>query len=345
MVHVAEADQALNQAQIDPQKRPFYDRWFLRFINDPRDLPFVHLMIQCAICAGAGLSLFFVKEHFWWYAVAYWALWGLWVLDRFILMLHCTSHRRLFKSKYRIMNHVIPWLLGPFFGETPETYFAHHMGMHHPENNLLTDLSTTMKYRRDRLSDWLVYFIKFFLFAMIELPIYHVKKGNAKMAVRLLVGEVSFWTVAFVLAFVNLKASLAVFVIPLCVVRVLMMAGNWAQHAFVDLSDPANAYKNSITCINSRYNRRCFNDGYHIHHHINARCHWSDYPHEFKDNMQTYGKEDAIVFEGVDFFMVWAMLMLKRWDALAKRFVQLPGAPQRSHEEIVALLKSRSQPA
>ncbi len=34
------------------------------------------------------------------------------------------------------MNHVIPWLLGPFFGQTPNTYFAHHMGMHHREENL-----------------------------------------------------------------------------------------------------------------------------------------------------------------------------------------------------------------
>ena len=48
------------------------------------------------------------------------------------------------------------------------------------------------------------------------------------------------------------------------------------------------------------------------------------------------------MFEGIDFFQVWAYLMLKRYDALAKRFVELRETP-RSHEEIVALLKTRTQ--
>jgi hypothetical protein len=126
-------------------------------------------------------------------------------------------------------------------------------------------------------------------------------------------------------------------------VRLLMMAGNWGQHAFVDASDPANAYKNSITCINSRYNRRAFNDGYHIYHHVKARAHWTELPAEFRDNLATYAREDAIVFEGIDFFMVWAYLMLGMWKTLAKHFVRIPGAPERTEAEVIAFLKSRVQ--
>ena len=320
------------------------DRAFAGLINDPRDLPFVYLILQCATVAALGVGLFFVDAYFWWFAVAYWVLWGAWVMDRFILMLHCTSHRILFKREYRALNKVIPWVLSPFFGETPETYFTHHMGMHHPENNMHTDLSTTLPYQRDRMSHWLHYFGKFFFFTAIDLSRYHFSKGNRKLAVRTMVGELSFWLLAATLLFVNWQATVVVFVAPLVLVRILMMAGNWAQHAFVDGEDPENPYRNSLTCINTRYNRRCFNDGYHIHHHVNARCHWRDYPGEFEDNRETYGRHDAIVFDGIDFFEVWVLLMLRRYKTLAQRFVRLPGAPDRTEAEIITFLKSRLKP-
>jgi fatty acid desaturase len=143
------------------------------------------------------------------------------------------------------------------------------------------------------------------------------------------------------LLWLDWRATLVVLLLPLLSVRILMMIGNWGQHAFVCQEQPENPYRNSITCINTRYNRRCFNDGYHIHHHVHARCHWSDYPAEFEANREEYGRHDAIVFDGVDFFQVWVLLMLGRWATLARRFVQLPGAPERSQVEIIDFLKSR----
>jgi len=74
-----------------------------------------------------------------------------------------------------------------------------------------------------------------------------------------------------------------------------MMAGNFAQHAFVDAAQPENPYRNSLTCINSTYNRRCFNDGYHIGHHVKATRHWTEMPADFIANRERYAQEDAIV--------------------------------------------------
>ena len=328
-----------------PRVETALDRTLAALIHDVRDLPFVYLMLQCAAVALAGVGLFAVRdERLWYLAPVYWAVWAFGVLDRFILMLHCTSHRTLFKKQFAWMNQLIPWALGPFMGETPETYFAHHMGMHHPENNLPDDLSSTMKYRRDSLLHWLSYYGDFILFGLPRLIGYHARKKNQKLMLRAAVGELSFIAVAAGLMAVNWRATLVVFVIPVVVVRLLMMAGNWGQHAFVDASDPANPYKNSITCINSRYNRRAFNDGYHIHHHVKARTHWSELPAEFRDNLATYAREDAIVFEGVDFFMVWAYLMLGQWKRLAKCFVRIPGAPERDEAAVIAYLQSRVQP-
>jgi fatty acid desaturase len=315
--------------------------WATRLLNDPRDAVFVDLMIQCAAVAALGVGLFFTGRYLWYLAPLYWLLGGLWVLDRFILMLHCTSHRPLFRPAFRRLNLIIPWLLGPFFGQTPDSYFVHHLGMHHREGNGRDDASSTMKYRRDRFDHWLRYLCRFQVIGLIDLFRYLRGLRSRKLIVKLVRGEGIFWLSMIALSFVNAPATLAVFVLPVVLVRLLMMIGNWGQHAFVSPADSSNPYRNSITCINTRYNRRCFNDGYHIHHHVDARCHWTEYPAELEANLERYGAEDAVVFQGIDFFGVWLCLMLRRWEVLARAFVHLPTAPRRTDAEVVALLKER----
>ncbi len=323
---------------------PAFLRPAAALLGDARDLVFVWLMLKCALVGIAGVALFFAGPHLWYLAPLYWLLLGAWTMDRFILMLHCTSHRPLFKARHRALATIIPWVLGPFHGETPETYFVHHMGMHHREENLGDDLSSTMGYHRDRLSHWLHYWLRFMVLGLWQLAGYHRRKGNTRLLRRLIIGEGAFWLVVAGLLLVNPAATLVVFVGPVVLVRTLMMAGNWGQHAFVCAQQPGNPYRSSITCINTRYNRRCFNDGYHIHHHVQARCHYTELPAELERNLARYGAEDALVFDGLDFFQVWLLLMLKRWRRLARAVVQLPGAPARDESEMIAFLKQRTQP-
>ena len=138
------------------------------------------------------------------------------------------------------------------------------------------------------------------------------------------------------------QATLLVFVATVFITRTAMMSGNWAQHAFVDASRPGNCYVNSITCINSAYNRRCFNDGYHISHHWKPARHWTEHPRELTDNLDAYAEADAIIFRKLDFFLVWVLLMLKRYDKLADHYVPLDDRG-RSKQEIIALLKERTR--
>lgn len=317
------------------------ERLALRFIRDERDLPFVWLSLQMTLVLLPAAALLFWPGVFrWWTAPLYWALLFGVFLDRYILMLHNTSHRPLFKREYGWARFYIPWVLGPFCGETPETYFAHHIGMHHAEGNLPRDLSSTMKYQRDSALDFLRYWADFFFLGILRLGHYQVAKKRRKLLARMLVGELSFFVLAGVGLWVNPGATLTVFVVPFLLCRFLMMAGNWGQHAFIDADDPGNSYKSSITCINTRYNRRAFNDGYHISHHLLSARHWTDHPGELRDNRAKYAAEGAIVFSGIDFFQVWALLMLKRHDVLARHFVDLLETP-RSEAEIIALLESR----
>lgn len=319
------------------------DRFFLRLLNDERDLPFMYLTLKLSLFVFPACVFFYWPGMFRWYwAVAYYVLQLIFFSGPFILMLHNTSHRALFKKKYEFLNNYIPWVLGPFFGETPESYFAHHIGMHHPENNLEDDHSSTMKYQRDSFIDFMKYYFTFIIVGIQQLYQYLTLKKRLKIRDNFAKGETLFWIVSIGLCFVNWQATLVVFIIPVFLYRFLMMAGNWAQHAFIDRNAPENNYRNSITCINSPYNEKCWNDGYHIGHHLKQSMHWTDLPLEFQKNIQKYIDEEALVFRKVDFFAVWLFLMLKRYDWLAHFYVPL-ATDNVSKTELISLMKERTK--
>jgi hypothetical protein len=333
---------ALRDPTYLPRAKPtLLERVAATFIHDPRDAPFLQLMAVATVTVVPSGAILFVPGAFhWWIAAMHLAL-VIYFMGPFVLMLHCTSHRRLFKRPWAWMNNYIPWVLGPFFGESPETYFAHHVGMHHPENNLEEDLSSTMQYQRDSALDFARYFLRFLFLVLGELTRYLGRKGRRGLMIRCLAGELMFYAAVAGLTYLNWRATLVVLIVPFVVTRFAMMAGNWAQHAFIDAAAPGNCYRNSITCINSSYNRRCFNDGYHIGHHIKQTRHWTEMPEDFRQNLSTYEAERAIVFEGLDFFLVWAALMVRGYDWLARRYVHL-GDERPSREEIVSLLRTRT---
>jgi Fatty acid desaturase len=323
-----------------------WERFALPYLNDERDLPFVRLSLKLLLL-NIPLAVFLYRPgvYRWWLALAYFIFNSLVLLGPFVLMLHNTSHRPLFKRRFRALNAFIPWALGPFFGETPDSYFAHHVGMHHAENNLADNLSSTLRFRRDSILHFTAYFLRFFLLGWAELTRYHWSKKRYKLLRRFWVGELSFYLLVGALAWWRFWPTLSVFIIPFCFTRVSMMAGNWAQHAFIAVATPENPYRNSITCVNASYNRKCFNDGYHIGHHVKPTLHWTDMPGDFLQNVERYRTEGAIVFRKLDYFSIWALLMTRQYRLLSRFYVELDTVRPKSSPEIVALLRSRTQPA
>ncbi|MEJ0103476.1 MAG: fatty acid desaturase [Bacteroidota bacterium] len=331
---------------LKPAKRSSVDKFFISLLRDERDLPFVHLSLQITfslIPLAVILYLPFVGGWYWALAaIGYQYLNNFVFKGSFGLMLHCTSHRILFKKKYKLLNYYIPWILAPFFGHSPETYFVHHIGMHHPENNLEGDESTTMPFQRDSFGDFMKYFGSFLFLSFINLPKYFYRRHRNTLLYRYVRGELVFFLFCIALCFVNWPATLVVFIIPLFIFRLIAMMGNWAQHAFVCAQDPSNAYKNSITVINTKYNHKCWNDGYHISHHIKPAMHWTEHPLYFQSTLKEYAENDAIIFDGIHFLHVFVWLMGKRYDLLADHFVNV-GQRFKSDEEIIAFLKMRTQ--
>lgn len=95
--------------------------------------------------------------------------------------------------------------------------------------------------------------------------------------------------------------------------------------------------------INHEDNMYSFNDGYHVTHHVSSRCHWTDMPKHFLDNLEEFAKNDVICFENLGFFHVGAFVHLGWWDKLYDHYVHLT-KEKRPREEVIAFLKSCLDP-
>lgn len=330
---------------IKPEAYSAFDRFWLRLIRDERDLPFVHLTLRITfvlVPLAVLMYLPFVTGWVWWaVAAAYFYFNNFVFKGPFGLMLHCTSHRKWFKQKYEWMNMYLPWFVGLFFGQTPETYYSHHIGMHHPENNLEDDESSTMNFQRDSFAGFMRYFLNFFFTGLLTLIQYLTFRKRFELRKKAIRGEAFFILMCVGLCLVNWPATVMVFILPFFLSRFIMMLGNWAQHAFVDRDEPGNCYKNSITCINTSYNHKCWNDGYHISHHLKPAMHWTLHPEHFLENRKEYSRNRALVFDGIHFLHVWWYLMWNNYEKLAAHIVNLDGEFA-SDQDAIDLMKQRT---
>lgn len=334
----------------DPTEAPRYadgplTRWCARALHDPRDAVFVRLSLK----AGGTMALGMVVLWQAWQtgflppllvSAVYLAIGGWW-LAPVILMLHNTMHRPFIRSP-RWLGLAHPYVMSFFFG-IPTGFAQHHVGMHHVEDNEADDLSSTMRYRRDSFLGFLHYFGRFLFFILGELAAYLVRKRRYRMARRAVAGELGHWAVIAAACAADWRFGVVAFVIPTLAVRFAMMVGNWGQHAFLNTDRPNDGLSNAFTCINSGYNRRAFNDGYHIGHHLKQSRHWTEMPQDFEDQRAAYIAADAVVFSGLDSFLVSILLWTRQWKVLARHFVRLDGKP-RSDEDVIAMLKARTRP-
>ncbi len=324
-----------------PPRLGILGRLFRPLMRDERDAPFIRLSLFLTLVFGGAAVYMFIPGNFrWWMAPIYWVLYIIF-LGPFILMLHNICHNALFKRQYELLNKYIPWVVGIFVGLPPETYFVHHIGMHHAEGNLPNDLSSTMKYQRDSFIDFTRYAGRFILLGDFELLGYMRRRGRKQLARRLVIGETFFIALTVGLLLWNWRAGLVVFVVPALVTRILLMMGNWAQHAFVDPEDSTNDYRTVVTFINSPYNRRCFNDGYHLGHHLKPSRHWLEMPADFLEKREEMVRQCSLVFRKIDYFMIFVLLMLKRYRTLASFYVNLDPDRPLTEDEVVALIKRR----
>jgi fatty acid desaturase len=317
-----------------------WDKLALMFMRDARDLDFVHFVAFASAVVIPNVYLMFTTPKWLPYGIAIHVLFLGVFTKRFVLLLHCTSHRKVASPGWDFLNLYIPWVLGPFFGQPPDSFYLHHVWMHHVQNNGPRDLSCTLFFQRDSAWDFVQYFSRFFFLGPFQLPIYFASRGMYLHALRLVVGEFGYWAMCAYLSRINLVATLASFIVPLLLVRFGMMSGNWAQHAFISPARPYDDFTSSITTLGTFYNKFCFNDGYHTTHHLNARLHWFDMPQDIMNRAPQFIASGALIFNGLDFHDLFWCLMFKDYKKIAKAIIPLDGK-ERPEAELIALIKER----
>ena len=184
------------------------------------------------------------------------------------------------------------------------------------------------------------------------LPVYALRRGRWALAAATAGGAtVHFGAMALLYRSAPLFTGYAL-IAPSVLLSGALMFGNWSQHIFVapevatmpqvKKSYPFNAAL-TYNCMNTPDNQLTFNDGYHITHHINSRCHWLELPKQFLMHLEDYAAADAIIFDGLCFFEVGLHVMLGNYRKLYEHFVHLT-PEKRPFEQVEAELRRRLQP-
>lgn len=304
---------------------------------DKRDSIFVVLSVFIAstvIPSACFLFLYFSYLH----AVLHVLLVMVVYAETFMAMLHNASHRPIYRSS--LLNCVIPYLLCPFFGQTWNTYYYHHVKHHHVEDNGALDLSSTAQYQRDSIAAFLLYFLRFFFLIQTELPLYFVRKGRYALAIQAFASEISSLSMFTVSIWYWGMSGFAVFLVPFMLFRFFMMAANWGQHAFINSS---SSTAHSLTIIGSSYNVVAFNDGFHASHHHNSKRHWSEHPNA-AISLKTVTLDSITLRGDLNFGDVWLLLMTKNFARLEELVIFSDETNRPPKETIIAELKRQLQP-
>lgn len=208
-------------------------------------------------------------------------------------------------------------------GHTWNAYYYHHVKHHHVEGNGPDDLSSTLRYQRDSIWDFVCYVARFYLLVWLDLPLYFLRKSQPAFALRAGASEFMTYIFYYVAMRFNAQAAFFVYLLPLMLLRVGLMVGNWGQHAFVDPDQPGSSFRSSITVIDVASNRFSYNDGYHTSHHLNPLRHWREHPVSFLEQKETYIKEGALVLHNIDYLMITVRLLMKDYEALARCLVPM----------------------
>lgn len=210
-----------------------------------------HLFLYFTTSVPSAILLY---RHFTYlHGVLHWIMQSYYV-GTYTLMMHQHIHMGGILTKSNPIIHafdvLFPYITNPLMGHTWNSYYYHHIKHHHVEGNGPDDLSSTIRYQRDSIPDFAHYVLRFMFFVWIELPLYFFRHGKYLLGMKAFFWEVSTYiSIAALYRYVDARATVFAFLLPLFMLRIGLMVGNWGQHALVDEEDPTSDLRSSITLI------------------------------------------------------------------------------------------------
>ena len=206
-----------------------------------------HLVLY--FCTSVPSALFLFYRFSWIHGILHFIM-QLSYVGTYTLMMHQHIHMRgILSDRFALIDAVFPYITDPLMGHTWNSYFYHHVKHHHTEGNGPNDLSSTLRYERDNLLHFAHYVGRFYFLIWFDLPRYFLRNGRAGFAAKAAFWEFASYANLYFMYRLNPRAAFFVFVLPVMLLRVGLMVGNWGQHAFVDKDEPDSDYRSSITLI------------------------------------------------------------------------------------------------
>ncbi|KAH9845436.1 acylamide-delta3(E)-desaturase [Teratosphaeria destructans] len=215
----------INRYILDP-----YSRIAVNIVRHPTDIVFLtHILWDACIIVPSAIYLY--RNFSYLHAVLH-AAHAVWCAGPFTLMMHNHIHNHGILAKpWKWFDSIFPYVLEPLMGHTWDSYYYHHVKHHHVENNGPEDLSSTIRYQRDDILHFLHYEGRFLLLVWYDLPLYFLRKNQPMLASRAFASEFGSYALFYLMARIELMATVFVFLIPLFLMRLALMIGNWGQHA------------------------------------------------------------------------------------------------------------------
>lgn len=228
----------------------YYLAWARKIVRHETDvIMLTHLILYFTTSVPSATFLFYRFSYV--HAILHFAI-QLYYMGTYTLMMHQHIHMGGILAKthgLRVIDTLFPYVIDPLMGHTWNTYYYHHVKHHHVESNGPDDLSSTMPYQRDKLVHFLYYVGRFVFFIWLDLPLYFLRRRRRAAAVKVALWELSNYVVLYIFFSHNRNATFFVFLLPLLLMRLGLMVGNWGQHAFVDADEPGSDFRSSITLI------------------------------------------------------------------------------------------------
>lgn len=225
-----------------------YLAWASKLVRQKPDTVFVtHILIHYTTLLPSAIYLYY---SFSWLHAVFHTVFAVWNAGPFTLLLHNHIHNNgVLGKQYALVDRLFPYITGPLMGHTWNSYYFHHVKMHHVEGNGPQDLSSTIYYQRDEPLEFLRYFARFLAFTWLELPIYFFRNNKYDLSAKSLISECSSMGFIYLMAKLNMRPTVFVLILPFFIMRLGMMVGNFGQHCLVDNVDPLSDFRSSITLI------------------------------------------------------------------------------------------------
>ena len=249
---------------------------------------------------------------------------------RFFARIHVLVHKEghdhagFFKPPFTFLNQLNQWVIGPFYGQVPNSYSIAHNKIHHQFHNALDDVHTNLDLDRTKPWSFVVYLPRFVLYWTGISPLIHfLYHREWKFARHMFQGMLAYYGGMAALCYWNPVFGLAYCIFPNTEDFIFFGGISYMWHCFLEPTDPFNQYVNSVTILKGKDN--IWNEDFHVVHHHSPGTHWTDIPKHYQAHVELYRKYQATIFEDCEQGEMLFWLLAKKWDLLAQHFVDLNG--------------------